>query len=88
MLNATIRNSETTVENANEPINEPINVLTPQESDIYKIIKANPRLSMSAMAQLLSVSDSTVKRTIHSLKQKHYIKHSGSNKTGTWIVLK
>jgi len=52
------------------------------------MIASNPDLTIPEIAQLLSVSDTTIKRTIRSLKQKQYIKHDGSNKDGKWVVLK
>ncbi len=88
MLNATIRNSQTTNDLVNDLVNDPVNNLTVREANIYKMIASNPDLSIPEIANILSVSESTVKRSIRSLKQKHYIERSGSDKNGKWIVLK
>ncbi len=70
----------------NDPINDLIK-LTVRENDIVNLLREEPTLTYSAMAEKLMCSESTVKRTLQLLAKKGIIKRIGSNKKGEWILL-
>ena len=70
----------------NDPINDPIK-LNEREKKIVEILRREPTLTRSGMAECLGCSDSTVKRALQSMVEKGVIKRIGSNKKGEWIIL-
>ena len=50
-------------------------------------IRNNPNITKPQIAQLVGVGKTAVDNAIAVLKQKGYIKRSGSNKTGFWEIL-
>lgn len=70
----------------NDPINDPIK-LNEREKKIVEILRREPTLTRSGMAERLGCSDSTVKRALQSMVEKGVIKRIGSNKKGEWIIL-
>ena len=70
----------------NDPINDPIK-LVEREKMIVELLRAEPSLTRSEMADRLNCSDSTVKRALQSMVGKGVIKRIGSNKKGEWIIL-
>ena len=70
----------------NDPINDPIK-LVEREKMIVELLRAEPNLTRSEMAERLNCSDSTVKRALQSMVGKGVIKRIGSNKKGEWIIL-
>lgn len=70
----------------NDPINDPIK-LTVRENDILNLLREEPTLTYSAMAEKLMCSESTVKRTLQLMAKKGIIKRIGSNKKGEWILV-
>lgn len=71
----------------NAPINAPIK-LTETEKEILTAIEANSQITYNEIAQLLSKDISTIKRAIQKLKDKGLLLRIGSNKDGSWKVLK
>ena len=73
----------------NDPVNEPENdvKLTDSEHKVLHAIEKNVSASYAKLAAELSISESTVKRAIQSLKKKGLILRDGSDKTGKWIIL-
>lgn len=71
----------------NAPINAPIK-LTETEKEILTAIEANSQITYNEIAQLLSKDISTIKRAIQKLKDKGLLLRVGSNKDGSWKVLK
>ncbi len=65
-----------------------IKVLNKNERVIFEVIRRNPDLSADQIAGLAEVSKSTVSRTIKKLKDKGLIRRSGSDRKGTWVILK
>ncbi len=57
------------------------------QSKIFSEIRNNPNITKTQIAQLVGVGKTTVDNAIAVLKQKGYIKRSGSNKTGFWEIL-
>ena len=70
----------------NDPINDPIK-LVEREKMIVELLRAEPSLTRSEMADRLNCSDSTVKRALQSMVGKGVIKCIESNKKGEWIIL-
>lgn len=69
-----------------DPINDPIK-LNEREKKIVEILRREPALTRSGMAECLGCSDSTVKRALQSMGEKGVIKRIGLNKKGEWIIL-
>ena len=65
-----------------------IKVLNKNERVIFEVIRRNPDLSADQIAGLAEVSKSTVSRTIKKLKDKGLIRRCGSDRKGTWEILK
>ena len=60
----------------NDPINDPIK-LNEREKKIVEILRREPTLTRSGMAECLGCSDSTVKRALQSMVEKGVIKRIG-----------
>ncbi len=62
--------------------------LTENEQLILYAIETDAAITISSMVSLLGIPRSTVQRTIKALKEKNRIRREGSNKKGSWIILK
>ena len=78
----------------NERINATINStisanikLSKTEIEVYKIIKANPHITIPEIVNILKKHKATVSRAIAVLKENKIIERVGSNKTGHWKIL-
>ena len=60
--------------------------LSEREQIIVKLLKVNPNLNASELAEKLSVTRQTINNQIKSLKAKGIIVRIGSDKTGHWEV--
>lgn len=69
-----------------DPINDPIK-LDVREKKIVELLREEPTLTRSELAECLGCSDSTVKRALQSMVEKDVIKRIGSNKKGEWVIL-
>ena len=76
-------------DNVNDIENDSVTkALNKNERAVFEVIRRNPGLSADQIAGLAEVSKSTVSRTIKKLKDRGFIRRSGSDRKGTWIVLK
>ena len=57
-------------------------------SQVLAIIRENPTISRSAIATLLSISESQVRTAIENLRTNEVIKREGSLRNGKWIIIK
>ena len=57
------------------------------EDKVFHLIKENPQITIKKMAEILSVSDRTIQRTINKLKNNCLIVRIGDNKTGQWQIM-
>lgn len=76
---------------SNDSVNDSVNdtvsdQLSENEQRILAIIRENGDLSISAMAEMLGISYSTVSRALKGLKGKNWIRRDGSDKRGRWMV--
>ena len=84
----------------NDPINDMANIakLTDRQRKIYDVIKSgtindqvnvpiNVPINVPYLATLFAVSEKTIKRDLYVLRDMHFIKYVGSNKTGHWEVI-
>lgn len=55
---------------------------------VYRAIAIRPEIKASELTEILSISDSTLKRATRTLKKLGFIKREGSKKTGKWVILK
>lgn len=74
-------------DSANDNVNDTVSdQLSENEQRILAIIRENGDLSISAMAEMLGISYSTVSRALKGLKGKNWIRRDGSDKRGRWMV--
>ena len=73
-----------------DPINDPINdPIKPDEREvkIIELLRSEPGITRTKMAEALGCSESTVKRAIQAMISKNMIRRIGSNKKGEWIIV-
>ena len=51
-------------------------------------IRENPDITHSELMKIFNISESTTKRATRELKKLGFIKRTGSDKTGNWLILK
>ncbi|MBC5586789.1 MULTISPECIES: winged helix-turn-helix transcriptional regulator [Bacteroides] len=68
---------------ANDPINDPIK-LSSVDINVLHILSTNTKLTYNTLAEALSSSSATAKRSLQNLKAYGYITRQGSNKAGYW----
>lgn len=56
-------------------------------NDLLNAIKVDPTADYPTLAQMLGVSEATIKRNIQKLKQQDRIRRVGSKKTGHWKIV-
>ena len=61
---------------------------TDQKKQIIEMLKSNPNIARSEIAQVLGIHDSSVKRRLDSLVSEGKIRRVGPDKGGYWEVLK
>lgn len=74
------------LEKENVPLNVPKNVPLNRLDSIIKLIKKDKNITVSEVANILSVSDKTIQRDIIKLKNKNKILRVGSFKNGYWDI--
>lgn len=72
----------------NVPINVPKNVPIKRVDKIVEIMSKNKNITIIELANILKVTDKTIKRDILKLKEQNIIKRIGSLKSGHWEVKK
>lgn len=103
MLHATVWNQAKTTNVANDVADDVANDnnvanddknnaftydLTEKELCIYQLVKGNPEISTSRIADEMHVTARTVQRHILMLKKKGFIDKAGNRKQVKWIILK
>lgn len=69
----------------NDPVNVPVNVhlkLNKTENQILQLIKNNPNITQKEIANILKLSEKTIKRNTNKLKEKGLLKRIGADKNG------
>ncbi len=74
------------VKRENVPISVPKNVPLKRLEMIIEQIKKNRNITIAELANILNVSDKTIKRDIAKLKQENKIARVGSSKSGYWEI--
>ena len=74
-------------EDKNVPLNVPKNVPLNRLDEIVRLIVKEKDITSAQIAQMLNVSDKTVKRDIAKLKELGRLKRVGSLKSGYWEVI-
>ena len=64
-------------------LNDPIK-LSSVEINVLHILSTNTKLTYNTLAEALSSSSATAKRSLQNLKAYGYITRQGSNKAGYW----
>ena len=62
--------------------------LNKMERLVYQLLSINPGYTRDELADKTSKTVRTVQRTLNSLRNKGYIERIGSDKTGSWKILK
>lgn len=95
VFHATIKHEDGTNEpktGGNEPkddTNEPeLGGIRKRRKEIQLLLMNDPRMTASALAQILDVSLATVKRDFSLLSKEGRIRHIGSARNGYWQVVK
>lgn len=97
MLNATIRNRvvdnvvDDVVDNVADNVVDDVAVeikLSDTERAILKHLQVSPSSSSRELAELLHKNPRTIQRNINTLKGKGVLQREGSDRSGTWIILK
>lgn len=66
----------------------PESVKSDQKKRIIEMLKSNPNIARSEIAQVLGIHDSSVKRRLDSLVNEGYVCRIGADKGGHWKVIK
>lgn len=83
------------IKNKNEPVNDPVNEpvndpvkLEEVERKILEEIENNSNVTRKELANLLNLSETTIKRKLSNLKKYNIIERVGSDKKGFWKIIK
>ena len=84
--NDTINDTED--DTKDDTVNDTINEIENDElkKKIIYILKANPNITINAIAFRMGLSRSTVLRKINEMKEENIIEHVGSRKNGEWKI--
>lgn len=88
-LNGTV--SGTVSGTVNDTVNGTVNdgvKLTPTEQAVLDCIRENNLINVAEIVDCTKKGRSTIMRTIKSLKEKGCIQRVGSDKTGSWEILR
>ena len=66
-------------------ISKPMNE---SQAKIYNYIKGHPEATIKVMVSECGVSDGYIRKILTFLKGNGYVRHEGSNKSGSWKILK
>lgn len=69
-------------------LNDTYDTVNIENDTVFSLIKANPNITASAIAEKLGVGIATAKRRIKALKDNGIIVRIGSDKTGSWQIVK
>lgn len=72
----------------NDTLNINIDTVNAQNDTVFLLIKQNNNITANEIASKLGKGIATVKRKIRDLKDRKIIERVGSDKTGTWKILK
>ena len=61
--------------------------MTSTDEYILKVLETNGRVTAIRIAEVLGVSESTVRRSFRRLREYGFIERVGSNKAGYWRVV-
>ena len=61
--------------------------LTSNRKHILWLLLRNSRITVSEIAEKLSIHRSAVQKNLEWLKTHHYIRHNGSRRAGSWVIL-
>ena len=75
----------------NDTVNGTVNdgvKLTPTEQAVLDCIRENNLINVAEIVDCTKKGRSTIMRSIKSLKEKRFIRRVGSDKTGSWEILR
>ena len=53
---------------------------------VINLIRSNPHITASELANSISISSRAIEKIIESLKESGHIERKGSRKTGHWVI--
>lgn len=56
------------------------------QRSIYKLVSANPKITIAGMAKEMNVSDRQIKKYLQRLTDLKLIERQGGRKNGTWVI--
>jgi len=69
-------------------LNRPNKSSQKSSQKILEIIQINPEITIQELAEKIGLTSRSVGRQIALMKKHGYLERSGSNKAGTWLILK
>ena len=82
-VNGTVNNESGTVNSDATTLME----LTARQKRIKELIRLKPTITILQMTTTLSIPKRTLQRDLSVLQKAKVIRHEGSDKSGTWVVL-
>ena len=58
------------------------------QAKVYNYLKEHPEATIKIMVSECDISDGYARKILTFLKENGYIRHEGSNKNGSWKILK
>lgn len=87
-LGDTVNVANDTANDGSDTVNIGNDTLNNTNDTVFSLILGNPNITASGIAERLGIGIATAKRRIKALKDNGIIKRVGSDKTGSWQVLK
>ncbi|MBT1169639.1 RNA-binding domain-containing protein [Bifidobacterium sp. SO4] len=85
--NETVNGTDEQVNDPSETVNETVNETVTREQRLLELLRDNPSITYRQAANALSVSYTTVWRTLRTMQEAGFIERIGSDKRGTWRIL-
>jgi fido (protein-threonine AMPylation protein) len=80
-----LKNRELVIDTAKDTVKPQVDTVS---DTVFTLIKANPKITADEIKDKLNIGIATAKRRIKALKDGRYIERVGSDKNGSWKVLK
>lgn len=86
--NVSINHDNVSIDETKGPISEDDDPVVIRKKQIMKILKSDSRTTVEQLQSELSVTVRTIYRGIEWLKENGYLERLGSNRVGSWHVIK
>ena len=82
------KNNKSNVPNVTENVPNVPEVIDDRKAKILMVLNESPEITVSALAEHFNVTAKTIKRDLDELKALNKIKRIGSNRAGSWEIIK